>query len=68
MPMPKSQLDRIIDSVERMLDKVGKSYVDSGDCDLETFTQQIMPSKPQPFQADSPPAKIHGQGKRDLFK
>ena len=43
MSIPKSQFDRIIDSVERMLDKVGKSYVDSGDCDLETFTQQLMP-------------------------
>ena len=67
MSIPKSQLDRIIDSVERMLDKVGKSYVDSGDCDLETFTQQLMPEKPQPF-SDGTPQLIHGEGKKDLFK
>lgn len=68
MSIPQSQLDRIIDSVERMLDKVGKSYIDTGDCDLETFKQQLMPAKPAPFQADSPPSHIHGQGRRDLFK
>ena len=50
-----------------MLDKVGKSYVDSGDCDHGDFKEQLMPERPQPF-GDGTPQMIHGEGKRDLFK
>ena len=66
MPIPKKYLDSILDSVEKKLDEL-KKRMDSGDCDLETLKEIMMPAKPRPFQSDSPPETIHGHGSKDLF-
>jgi hypothetical protein len=67
MPIAKNRLDRIIDSVEKALDAVGKKYVDSDDCDYAALKEQLSPLKPRP-SSDGSPENIHGEGnKRSLF-
>ena len=72
MPVDRSQLRRMIDSMEKALtimeanQKVrhdAENREMEEDCD---FTNPLDAPREAPF-ADSPPAHIHGQPKKDLF-
>jgi hypothetical protein len=66
MPIPKSQLDRILDSVEKMIDSIGEQFARGEDCDYGALAEKMkLRESPKP---DGSPEKIHGQGdKKSLF-
>jgi hypothetical protein len=68
MSVDKSQLDRVIDSVERYLmenkDKMIDAYIKGKDC--YDITNPLEAPNNAPF-SDGAPQRIHGQPRRDLF-
>jgi hypothetical protein len=68
MPCPPELIKRIDEDVDRYLaakkDEVKQQYF-SKNPDIEN-PLEAPPS--EPFCSDSPPARIHGQGRRDLFR
>jgi hypothetical protein len=69
MSIPKSQLDRIIDAVTKVLDelepKMRADFCHSED-ERHLAEQLGAPPKPEPF-SDGTPQHIHGEGKKSLF-
>jgi hypothetical protein len=71
MPIDRSQLRRMIDSMERAMTRMEcdqKARHDAEDREYEEqFTNPLDAPPCAPF-SDSPPAHIHGYPRKDLFK
>ena len=70
----RSQLSRMIDNMEKYFDSMEarqKERHDAEDRKLEKECEydivNPLETPPNPPFSDSPPAQIHGQGKRSLF-
>ena len=72
MPVDRSQLRRMIDSMERALTRMEEEQrlrFDAEDREMEEncgITNPLDAPPEAPF-ADSPPSHIHGQPRKDLF-
>jgi hypothetical protein len=68
----RSQLRRMIGSMERALTRMEEEQQARHDAEDRELKEELargntMPTPTQPF-SDGAPQRIHGEGKRDLFK
>jgi hypothetical protein len=76
MPLDRSQVGRMIDSMERALTRMEQNQEarhdaedreQEEDCDDELAEGNTFPTPKQPPFSDGAPQRIHGTGREDLF-
>jgi hypothetical protein len=70
MPIDKAKVQKLIDAMDKFLEQREKDRlagIDEDEDDCYDINNPLEAPPQQPF-GDSPPSRIHGEPKRDLFK